>query len=137
MDAATMYGKGVYGSFKKSTAPFHPSNMLAEGLSIEEIAISKGMNFNIGEQPAGMLINNQFEPLEGKKIIYRDDTNTSLLVVGLNYKALSPIEMLSFFDDIYNVGGYKMVAAGCLKCGIRYWSIYCCPSDESIKAETA
>lgn len=123
MNRATRYGKGVYGAFQKSSAPFHPSNMLEGGMSLEDIATTKGMNFGIGEMPAGMFINNQFEPLEGKKILYRDDTNTPLSVVGDNYKPVSPIEMLSFFDDIYQVGGYKMVAAGCLKGGTRYWSI--------------
>jgi phage/plasmid-like protein (TIGR03299 family) len=105
-------------------APFAPQNLLAPGMSLEEIASKRNMNFNIGESQAYMLDTTGAPvAVPGRKILFRDDTNQPLSVVGERYKPVSPLQILDFFQEIYSTAGFEMVAAGCLKGGARFWSI--------------
>lgn len=99
-------------------------NYLDEGASIEEWKKAAGMEWIINASPV------QFEDEQGLmvqqddiQVLYRSDNNFRLGIVGANYKAVQPGEVLEFFRDLTEVNDMKLSAAGTLFGGKRYWAI--------------
>lgn len=58
-----------------------------------------------------------------QKVLYRSDTNAPLSVVSRRYKVVQPAEILEFYRDLTEIGGYELETAGVLKGGRKLWAL--------------
>ena len=95
---------------------------------IEVWAKCAGMNWSILEAPV------QYRPFAGEgeaplqtveeqKVLYRSDTHAALSVVGGRYQIVQPREVLEFYRDLTDAGGYELETAGVLKGGRKLWAL--------------
>lgn len=67
-------------------------------------------------------------PLRMEKVpmrwaLYRSDTGKPLSVMSSNYHITQPNDVMEFFRDLCEVGGFKMETAGMLRGGATYWAL--------------
>ncbi len=58
-----------------------------------------------------------------KHVLYRSDNGAPLSVVGSDYKAVQPAEILEFFRDLTEAGGWHIHTAGSLQGGRKIWAL--------------
>jgi phage/plasmid-like protein (TIGR03299 family) len=58
-----------------------------------------------------------------QKVLYRSDTKAPLSIVSSRYKVVQPSEILEFYRDLTEVGGYELETAGVLKEGRKLWAL--------------
>jgi phage/plasmid-like protein (TIGR03299 family) len=58
-----------------------------------------------------------------QKVLYRSDTKEPLSVVSDRYKVVQPSEVLEFYRDLTEIGGYELETAGVLKGGRKLWAL--------------
>jgi phage/plasmid-like protein (TIGR03299 family) len=81
------------------------------------------MEWSIREAPV------QFEAAEMQhlfgthKVLYRSDTFAPLSVVSHRYQTVQPREVLEFYRDLVEVGGFDLETAGVLKGGRKLWAL--------------
>lgn len=57
------------------------------------------------------------------KVIYRSDTNAPLSIVSSKYQVVQPREVLEFFRDMVEQGGWHIHTAGTLRGGRKLWAM--------------
>lgn len=55
--------------------------------------------------------------------LYRSDTGAPLSVMSSNYHITQPRQVMEFFRELCEVGGFKMETAGMLRGGSTYWAL--------------
>lgn len=58
-----------------------------------------------------------------QKVLYRSDNQAPLSVVSSRYQVVQPAEILEFYRDLIDIGGYEMETAGVLKEGRKLWAL--------------
>ncbi len=58
-----------------------------------------------------------------QKVLYRSDTQAPLSVVSKRYKVVQPGEILEFYRDLTEVGGFELESAGVLREGRKFWAL--------------
>lgn len=58
-----------------------------------------------------------------QKVLYRSDTKSPLSVVSSRYQVVQPREILEFYRDLTEVGGFELETAGVLKEGRKLWAL--------------
>lgn len=58
-----------------------------------------------------------------QKVLYRSDTKAPLSVVSSRYQVVQPRDVLEFYRDLTEVGGYELETAGVLKDGKKLWAL--------------
>jgi phage/plasmid-like protein (TIGR03299 family) len=94
---------------------------LTEDASIETWKKEAGMDWKIEESP--VLVGNTQVKFDGKKALYRGDTNTPLSIVSEKYQVVQPEQVIEFFRDLTEDLGMKLNTAGCLFGGKRFWAL--------------
>jgi phage/plasmid-like protein (TIGR03299 family) len=61
--------------------------------------------------------------VEANKVLYRSDSGAPLSVVGSKYKVVQPMEILEFFRDLTESGGWHIHTAGSLRGGRKVWAM--------------
>ena len=69
--------------------------------------------------PKAGLIN----PYDGQEVLYRSDNLNALAVVSERYKIVQPYEVLEFYRDLVDAGGFELETAGVLKGGKKVWAL--------------
>lgn len=108
--------------------PWHGlGNRLPADQSIDVWKQSAGMDWNIeesevryvcGKNGIGMI--NTFPE---QKVLYRSDTKIPLSVVSKRYQVVQPGEILEFYRDLTEVGGFELETAGVLREGRKFWAL--------------
>jgi phage/plasmid-like protein (TIGR03299 family) len=102
----------------------HP---LIPNQSLEVWAQQAGMNWTIETADVQYLSGHPFPgPLHAypeQKVLYRSDTKAPLSIVSSRYKVVQPAEILEFYRDLTEIGGYEMETAGVLKQGRKLWAL--------------
>lgn len=108
--------------------PWHGlGNKLQADQSIDAWKRSAGMDWSIegsevrfisGQNGIGMI--NIFPE---QKVLYRSDTNVPLAVVSKRYQVVQPGEILEFYRDLTEVGGFELETAGVLREGRKFWAL--------------
>ena len=62
-------------------------------------------------------------PFADKHVLYRSDTGQPLSVVSSEYKTVQPDDILNFFGDLAESGGFSIETVGALKEGRRIWAL--------------
>lgn len=63
------------------------------------------------------------ERAEGYKMLFRSDSQGQLAIVGEDYNVVQPIDVLEFFRDMTEQGGWHIHTAGCLRGGRKLWAM--------------
>lgn len=108
--------------------PWHGlGHKLAPHQPLEVWAESAGMNWRIEESEvrfvAGAKGLGTIHAFPDQKVLYRSDTKAPLSVVSKRYLPVQPEEILGYFRDLTEVGGYEMETAGVLKEGRKFWAL--------------
>ena len=108
--------------------PWHGlGNKLAANQSIDTWKESAGMDWTIqesevryisGQNGIGMV--NTFPE---QKVLYRSDTKLPLAVVSKRYQVVQPGEILEFYRDLTEAGGFELESAGVLREGRKFWAL--------------
>lgn len=112
--------------------PWHGlGHKLAAHQPLEVWAESAGMNWRIEESEVRFVAGNgsdskglgSIHAFPDQKVLYRSDTKAPLSVVSQRYQVVQPGEIISYFRDLTELGGYEMETAGVLKEGRKFWAL--------------
>jgi phage/plasmid-like protein (TIGR03299 family) len=104
--------------------PWHGlGNMLAPLQPIEVWKKNAGMDWQIEQSDVRYITGNQnlgvIKTFPEQKVLYRSDTKAPLAVVSKRYQVVQPGEILEFYRDLTDMGGFELETAGVLKEGRR------------------
>ncbi|WP_158898715.1 DUF932 domain-containing protein [Burkholderia sp. L27(2015)] len=108
--------------------PWHGlGNHLAPHQPLEVWAEQAGMNWKIEESEvrfvAGATGLGSIHAFPEQMVLYRSDTKAPLSVVSSRYQVVQPAEILEFYRDLTEVGGFELETAGVLKDGKKLWAL--------------
>jgi phage/plasmid-like protein (TIGR03299 family) len=121
--------------------PWHGlGNKLAPNQPIELWAERAGMNWRIEEAEvrfvaAGNRSLGSIHAFPEQKVLYRSDTKAPLSVVSARYQVVQPSEILEFYRDLTEVGGFQLETAGVLKEGRKLWALARTGQSATIKGK--
>ncbi|WP_454826716.1 DUF932 domain-containing protein [Paraburkholderia xenovorans] len=78
-----------------------------------EVRFVAGANGNLGSIHA----------FPEQRVLYRSDTKEPLSVVSSRYQVVQPRQILEFYKDLTEVGGFQLETAGVLKDGKKLWAL--------------
>ncbi|KRE94514.1 hypothetical protein ASG87_18030 [Frateuria sp. Soil773] len=58
-----------------------------------------------------------------QKVLYRSDTRAPLAVVSQRFQVVQPGEILEFYRDLTEMGGFQLETAGVLREGRKFWAL--------------
>lgn len=64
-----------------------------------------------------------YHEFPGRKTLYRSDNLKPLSVVSKDYKVVQPAEVLEFFNQLSEIGGFHLETVGSLKGGAKIWGL--------------
>lgn len=114
---------------KDGQQPWHGlGNKLAPNQPVEVWAERAGMNWRIEESEvryvaAGHKNLGSIHAFPEQKVLYRSDSRMPLAVVSARYQVVQPSEILEFYRDLTEVGGFELETAGVLKEGRKFWAL--------------
>ena len=121
MLATTTTGKAAMAYVGQT--PWHGlGQQLTADSSIETWATESGLDFKLATATVQFGANNTLRSFEGRKVMYRTDTQTPLGLVSSRYKIVQPIEVLEFFRDMVGTIA-ELETAGVLRDGAHYWAL--------------
>lgn len=112
--------------------PWHGlGQKLTPGADLETWAKAAGMAWNVNRLPV------EYGPwkMPDRHVLYRSDNKAPLGIVSPQYKIVHPKEVLEFFRDLIEAGGYTMETAGTLFGGKKYWALARVGEDVTIKGK--
>ena len=121
--------------------PWHSlGNQLSPNQPIEVWARQAGMDWRIESSevrfvagPAGGL--GAIHAFPEQRVLYRSDTKAPLSVVSSRYQVVQPAEILEFYRDLTEVGGFQLETAGVLKEGRKRWALAGTGQSASLKGK--
>ncbi|WP_439892737.1 DUF932 domain-containing protein [Ralstonia sp. 25C] len=108
--------------------PWHGlGNQLTPNQPVEVWAERAGMNWTIESSEVRFVTGNgtlgAIHAYPDQKVLYRSDTKAPLSVVSARYQVVQPLEVLDFYRDLTEVGGFELETAGVLKEGRKFWAL--------------
>ncbi|KGC29842.1 DUF932 domain-containing protein [Burkholderia pseudomallei] len=109
--------------------PWHGlGNKLAPKQPLEVWRRAAGMDWRIEEAEvrfvaAGNRSLGSIHAFPEQKVLYRSDNKTPLSVVSSRYQVVQPEEILEFYRDLTEIGGFQLETAGVLKEGRKLWAL--------------
>ncbi|CAN0622769.1 conserved protein of unknown function [Burkholderia multivorans] len=122
--------------------PWHGlGNQLAPKQPIDVWAKQAGMNWQIEETEVRFVSGSAGSNLGSihsfpeQKVLYRSDTKAPLSVVSSRYQVVQPREILEFYRDLTDIGGFELETAGVLKDGKKLWALARTGQSVSLKGK--
>jgi phage/plasmid-like protein (TIGR03299 family) len=105
--------------------PWHGlGQKLTEGASLETWSHEAGLDYAIQDSPVFFHgLDGSKQIFDNKKALYRNDTGAALGMVSDRYRVVQPVEVLEFFRDLTEAGGYQLETAGSMFGGAQYWAL--------------
>lgn len=108
--------------------PWHGlGTRLAPDQPLEVWAQQAGMDWRIEATDVHFIAGHPFpgslQRYPEQKVLYRSDSKAPLSVVSKRFKVVQPVEVLEFYRDLTEIGGYEMETAGVLKEGRKLWAL--------------
>ncbi|WP_175948127.1 DUF932 domain-containing protein [Burkholderia pyrrocinia] len=109
--------------------PWHGlGNKLAPNQPLEVWSRAAGMDWSIEEAEVRFIANGNrnlgsIHAFPEQKVLYRSDTKAALSVVSTRYNVVQPAQILEFYRDLTEVGGFELETAGVLKEGRKLWAL--------------
>ena len=108
-----------------NATPWHGlGNRLTAKQPIEVWAQQAGMDWKIRQSPVYFHSQEKTSVLyPDHKVLFRSDTEQALSVVSSRYQVVQPREILEFYRDLTEAGGFELETAGVLKGGRKVWAL--------------
>jgi len=108
--------------------PWHGlGNRLQPKQPLEVWQQQAGMDWQINETPVLFNISADgglhVKAHADNKVLFRSDTHAPLSVVSKRYQVVQPHEVLEFYRDLTEAGGFELETAGVLKEGRKLWAL--------------
>lgn len=104
--------------------PWHGlGNRLTPNQPLEVWLQQAGMSWNIESSPVQYQERDHLRQFNDAKVLYRSDSGDALSVVSPRYQVVQPREVLEFYKDLVDVGGFELETAGVLKGGRKLWAL--------------
>ncbi|MBR8205795.1 DUF932 domain-containing protein [Burkholderia vietnamiensis] len=109
--------------------PWHGlGNKLAPKQPLEVWKRAAGMDWRIEEAEVRFVASGNrnlgsIHAFPDQKVLYRSDTKAPLSVVGTRYRVVQPEEILEFYRDLTEIGGFQLETAGVLREGRKLWAL--------------
>jgi len=108
--------------------PWHGlGNQLPPGQPLEVWADRAGMNWRIEAADVRYVASDDglgsIHAFPDQKVLYRSDTKAPLSVVSRRFQVVQPSEILEFYRDLTEAGGFELETAGVLKEGRKLWAL--------------
>ncbi|PLC40005.1 hypothetical protein C0Q88_25255 [Ralstonia pickettii] len=109
--------------------PWHGlGNQLAPNQPIEVWMKQSGMDWNIESAEVRFVAGaashlGSIHAYPEQRVLYRSDTKEPLSVVSSRYQVVQPRDILEFYRDLTEVGGFELETAGVLKDGKKLWAL--------------
>jgi phage/plasmid-like protein (TIGR03299 family) len=110
--------------------PWHGlGNKLAPRQPLEVWAKAAGMDWRIDEAEVRYVAGSGGSALGAihafpeQKVLFRSDTKAALSVVSSRYQVVQPADILDFYRDLTEAGGFELETAGVLKEGRKLWAL--------------
>ncbi len=106
--------------------PWHGlGQALTPGASIETWTREAGLGYTVLESPVRYDSPAASEPQTwpARKVLHRSDTGAPLAVVSDSYHVVQPGQVMDFFRQLVELGGFQLETAGALSDGRRVWAL--------------
>lgn len=108
--------------------PWHGlGSKLEPSQPIEVWKHSAGMDWTIEESEVRFITGQggigSINAFPEQKVLYRSDTKAPLAVVSQRFKVVQPAEILEFYRDLTELGGFELETAGVLRDGKKFWAL--------------
>lgn len=108
--------------------PWHGlGNRLESDQPIEVWKRNAGMDWTIEESEVRFITGQNsigtISAFPEQKVLYRSDTKAPLSVVSQRFKVVQPAEILEFYRDLTELGGFELETAGVLREGKKFWAL--------------
>ena len=107
-------------------APWHGlGQALTPGASIDEWTREAGLSYSVLESPVqySTPASSELQSWPDRKVLHRSDTGAPLAVVSDGYRVVQPAEIMDFFRELVELGGFQLETAGALSYGRRVWAL--------------
>lgn len=111
------------------TTPWHGlGQRLDAGTDIDTWRRESGLDYSVLSaetmyRVAGPDGQESYRDFPGRKTLFRSDTQAPLSVVSKDYKVVQPEEVLQFFNELSEIGGFHLETVGALKGGLKIWGL--------------
>lgn len=107
-----------------NATPWHGlGNQLTENQPLEIWLREAGMDWDILDNPVLYRSAEGLQSFADNKVLFRSDTLAPLSVVSKRYQVVQPREVLEFYRDLVDLGGFQLETAGVLKGGKKLWAL--------------
>lgn len=107
-----------------NATPWHGlGNKLSPNQPIEVWLREAGMDWNIQSSSVHYREAEELHEYPDAKVLYRSDTGDALSVVSNRFQVVQPHEVLEFYRDLVDLGGFELETAGVLKGGKKLWAL--------------
>ncbi|MGL6634764.1 DUF932 domain-containing protein [Aeromonas veronii] len=117
--------------------PWHGlGNILPPQQSLDIWLQAAGMDWTIEQSDVMFNVASDalhIRPYSDSKVLYRSDTLAPLSVVSSRYNVVQPHEVLHFYQDLVEAGGFELETAGSLKGGRKLWALAKTGQDLKLK----
>jgi phage/plasmid-like protein (TIGR03299 family) len=106
--------------------PWHGlGQALTPGASIDEWTREAGLSYSVLESPVqySTPASSELQSWPDRKVLHRSDTGAPLAVVSDGYRVVQPAEIMDFFRELVELGGFQLETAGALSYGRRVWAL--------------
>ena len=106
--------------------PWHGlGQALTPGASIETWTREAGLGYTVLESPVqySTPASSELQRWPDRKVLHRSDTGAPLAVVSDGYRVVQPAEIMDFFRELVELGGFQLETAGALSDGRRVWAL--------------
>ena len=106
--------------------PWHGlGQALTPGASIETWTREAGLGYTVLESPVqySTPAATELQAWPARKVLHRSDTGAPLAVVSSAYNVVQPGEVMDFFRQLVELGGFQLETAGALSEGRRVWAL--------------
>ncbi|CAJ3549369.1 phage/plasmid-like protein [Burkholderia pseudomallei] len=99
-------------------APKQPIEVWARQAGMDWTIESADVRFVAGSGNLGSI-----HAFPEQRVLYRSDSKAPLSVVSSRYQVVQPKDILEFYRDLTEVGGFELETAGVLKDGKKLWAL--------------
>lgn len=104
--------------------PWHGlGQQVSNSATIDEIERAAGLNFRVNLTPVEYVDADGQRRSMSSRVLYRDDTNAPLTIVGPDYKPFQNRQVLEFFQQYLAAGDMHIETAGALNGGKVVWAL--------------
>jgi phage/plasmid-like protein (TIGR03299 family) len=106
--------------------PWHGlGQQLTPGASVDRWTIEAGLAYSVLESPVqySTPASSELQSWPDRKVLHRSDTGAPLAVVSDGYRVVQPVEIMDFFRELVDLGGFQLETAGALSYGRRVWAL--------------